>query len=150
MNNIAALAAAGAGPAAANTRTPLQKLKNELASITKEILTESRKVKKEERLPAYNDKVMKLRVRQKTLRNQITQLQRNETRKALRTRVPDYIVVRGSNVEDFQISVMERLSQGYVLQGGVSAIGDMYAQALVKNVEPPVNLLSNNVELLRL
>jgi hypothetical protein len=82
------------------------------------------------------------------LRVRLSNLEKNKTRKNLRNSSGlHYIVISGVILDVFESKVMEKIGEGYILQGGVSKTGSEYNQALVKHKESR-NLLANNANLL--
>jgi len=70
----------------------------------------------------------------KKTRNNLRMLQKNKTRKnLLNSGVLDYTIVEETDKRTFTTEVMEKIAEGYVLQGGVSFNKGFACQALVKN-----------------
>jgi len=101
------------------------------------------------------------------LGQKLDQLQKNKTvknRKNLKnTNTLDYIIVSNaaynselrSDVEpeirssNFESKVMKKISEGYVLQGGISTANGNFYQAMIKPKNNANNLLTGNANLLK-
>lgn len=131
-----------------NLRTPVQKAQNKVNALKAQL----------NGLNKGTNRVtsMKRHGLQRSLQNARRELEiakKNKTRKNLHNSgVSDYIVIEGNDSETFKTDIMKKMSEGYVLQGGVSYVpkpGKInYIQAMVKQKEPLRNLLANNTNLL--
>jgi len=97
------------------------------------------------------------------LGQKLDQLQKNKTvknRKNLKnTNTLDYIIVSNdaykSDVKpeillsNFEYKVMKKISEGYVLQGGISTANGNFYQAMIKPKNNANNLLTGNANLLK-
>jgi len=99
----------------------------------------------------------------RNLERKLDQLQKNKTvknRKNLKnTNTLDYIIVSNdaykSDVKpeillsNFEYKVMKKISEGYVLQGGISTANGNFYQAMIKPKNNANNLLTGNANLLK-